>query len=463
LLRCRFDDPWQCIVIVLHTRQHIYLMEIVILFSLIVLNGLFAMSEIALVTARRARLQKLVEQGDSAAAAAVKLGEDPTRFLSAIQIGITSISVLNGIVGEAALAGPLAAWLVDLGMAEQYASFGATALVVILITYFSIVIGELVPKRLGQTFPETLARLVARPIDWIALATKPFVHLLTLSTQVLLRLLGVKEGAAAAVTEEEIHAMLAEGTSAGVIESHEHAMVRNVFRLDDRQIGSLMVPRADVVVLDLDLPFAENLQRIEQSDHARFPVIKGGLDNVQGVVNARQWLSRTIRNGNQDLAQQPLQTPLYVPETLTGMELLDNFRSSDVHMAFVVDEYGEIQGIVTLQDLIEAITGEFRPRDPHTSWAVQREDGSWLLDGHIPVPELKDRLHLDSVPEEERGRYHTLSGMIMLLTGRLPKVTDRIDWEGWRFEIMDMDGKTIDKVLATRLPEPAAEISEDAG
>jgi putative hemolysin len=428
-------------------------MEILILAFLILLNGLFAMSEIALVTARRARLQKLVDEGDSAAAAAVKLGEDPTRFLSTIQIGITSIGVLNGIVGEAALAAPLALWLGELGLQAPVTSYAATGIVVVLITYFSIVVGELVPKRLGQTHPETLARLVARPIEWLAIATKPFVKLLSISTHALLRLLGVKHNAANAVTEEEIHAMLEEGTSAGVIESHEHKMVRNVFRLDDRQIGSLMVPRADVVVLDIDEPFEENLRRIEASDHARFPVIKGSVDNVLGVVNARQWLSRALRDGDRRLADQPLQQPLYVPETITGMELLGNFRGSDVHMAFVIDEYGEVQGIVTLQDLIEAITGEFRPRDPATSWAVQREDGSWLLDGHIPVPELKDRLQLATVPEEDRGRYHTLSGMLMLLTGRLPREGEVAQWEGWRLEILDMDGKTIDKVLASQAPE----------
>ena len=427
-------------------------MEIAILFALICLNGLFAMSEIALVTARKARLQKLVDEGDSGAAAAVKLGEDPTRFLSTIQIGITSIGVLNGIVGEAALATPLAVWLDVLGVPQPYASYAATGLVVVLITYFSIVVGELVPKRIGQSYPETFARLVARPINFLATATKPFVLLLSTSTRGLLRLMGVKETSGSPVTEEEIHAMLVEGTTAGVIESHEHTMVRNVFRLDDRQIGSLMVPRGDVVCLDLDLSFEENLLRVEESDHARFPVVRGGMDNILGVVNARQWLAHTLRQRAHSLAEQHLQAALYVPESITGMELLDNFRLSDVHMAFVIDEYGEVQGIVTLQDLIEAITGEFQPRDPETSWAVQREDGSWLLDGHIPVPELKDRLELTTVPEEERGRYHTLSGMIMLLTGRLPKVTDTVQWEGWKLEVVDMDGKTIDKILATRMP-----------
>ncbi|MDO8889812.1 MAG: CNNM domain-containing protein, partial [Hydrogenophaga sp.] len=219
-------------------------MEIAILFALILLNGLFAMSEIALVTARKVRLQKLVDEGDKSAAAAVKLGEDPTRFLSTIQIGITSIGVLNGIVGEAALAAPLALWLTSLGVADPYSAYAATGLVVVLITYFSIVVGELVPKRIGQSNPEALARLVARPINWLAIATKPFVLFLSVSTRALMKVLGVKENTGAAVTEEEIHAMLAEGTTAGVIETHEHTMVRNVFRLDDRQIGSLMVPRS---------------------------------------------------------------------------------------------------------------------------------------------------------------------------------------------------------------------------
>ena len=426
-------------------------MEIAVLAALILLNGLFAMSEIALVTARRVRLQKMIDDGDRGAAAALALGEDPNRFLSTIQIGITSIGVLNGIVGEAALAGPLSEWLVVLGIEQPYAGYAATGLVVVVITYFSIVVGELVPKRLGQSHPEAFARLVARPVEALAVATKPFVRLLSISTQALLRLLRVKESDAAAVTEEEIHAMLAQGTTAGVIESHEHAMVRNVFRLDERQIGSLMVPRADVITLDVDEPFEVQLARIEESDHARFPVVRGSLDQLLGVLNARQWLSRRLRDAERPLSAEPLQEPLFVPETLTGMELLENFRSSDVHMAFVVDEYGEVKGIVTLQDLVEAITGEFRPRDPLTAWAVRRDDGSWLLDGHIPVPELKDCLQLETVPEEERGRYHTLSGMLMLLSGRLPRVADHVEWESWRLEIVDMDGRTIDKVLATRV------------
>lgn len=429
-------------------------MEIALLFALILLNGLFAMSELALVSARRTRLQKLIDEGDSGAVAAVKLGEDPTRFLSTIQIGITSIGVLNGIVGEAALAKPLGDWLIGWGLDAQWASYLSTGLVVVVITYFSIVVGELVPKRLGQSHPETLARLVARPINWLALATQPFVRLLSISTEALLRLLGVKAQSGNSVTEAEIHAVLAEGTSAGVIETQEHVMVRNVFRLDDRQIGSLMVPRADVVFLDVLQPFEENLRRLECANHARYPVVRGGMENILGVINARQWLAQAMRDpAARDLAQVPLLTAPYVPETLNGLDLLHDFRQSSIHIAFVIDEYGEVQGVVTVQDLVEAITGEFHTPDSHDVWALQREDGSWLLDGHIPVPELKDCLQLSSVPEEDKGRYHTLSGMLMLLTGKLPKECDSVLWEGWRLEVIDMDGKTIDKVLATRQPE----------
>ncbi len=431
-------------------------MEIAILFSLILLNGVFAMSEIALVTARKARLQKLIDEGDNAAIAAIKLGEDPTRFLSTIQIGITSIGVLNGIVGEAALAVPIAGLLVQSGVSIQYSQWLATGLVVILITYFSIVVGELVPKRIAQSNPETLARLVARPINWLAIGTKPFVLLLSVSTRALLKVLGVRETSGSVVTEEEIHAMLQEGTTAGVIESQEHTMVRNVFRLDDRQISSLMVPRSDVVFLDLEDSFEVNMAKVEACNHARFPVIRGNVNQLVGVLNARRWLANALKGEQRELHAQRLEEPLYVPETITGMELLDNFRQSDDQMAFVIDEYGEIQGIVSLKDLIEAITGEFTPRDPTTSWALQRDDGSWLLDGHIPVPELKDRLGLNTVPDEERGRYHTLSGMMMLLTGRLPKEADTVVWQGWRLEIVDMDGRTIDKVMATRVPSDSA-------
>ena len=425
-------------------------MDIAILFGLILLNGFFAMSEIALVAARKARLQNLAQQGDGAAATALRLGEDPTRFLSAVQIGITSIGVLNGIVGEAALSPPVSMMLQQFGVEERLASPLATGLVVVSITFFSIVLGELVPKRIGQISPEAIARFVARPMLWLAILTKPFVWLLSGSTRLLLSILGVKDDNGASVTEEDIHMLLSEGSDAGVIEQQEHQMVRNVFRLDDRQIASLMVPRSDVVFLDVDKPLEENLTQVEAHRYSRFPVVRGNWEEVLGIVSTSALLNQVLRSEQPNLTQS-LKPAVFVPESLTGMELLENFKDSGGQMVFVIDEYGEIQGIVTLHDMMEAITGEFKPQHQDDAWAVQRDDGSWLLDGLIPVPELKDRLGLRSVPEEDKGRYHTLSGMLMLLLGRLPQTADHCDWEGWRLEIMDMDGTRIDKVLATAL------------
>ncbi|MBB5017837.1 putative hemolysin [Chitinivorax tropicus] len=436
-------------------------MEYLILLGLIVLNGVFAMSEIALVTARKARLMKLASEGDSAAQIALKLGEDPTRFLSTVQIGITSISILNGIVGEAVLAAPFAQWLQSLGLPERAASIGATAVVVLVVTYVSIVIGELVPKRLGQISPEPIARLVARPMQALATLTRPFVMLLSLSTQTLLQLMGVRQDRNQQVTEEEIHAILDEGNEAGVIEQNQHAMVRNVFRLDERKLASLMIPRADIVFVDLQLPPEENLRRLVESEHSRFPVCDGQFDHLLGVIHAKQVLAYTATGQAPDFGHN-LQPAVYVPETLTGMELLEQFRTSNMQIAFVVDEYGEIIGMATLRDLLEAVTGEFASHNADDAWAVQREDGSWLLDGAIPILDMKDKLELRHVPEEDRGQYHMLSGMVMLLLGRVPRTGDHADWEGWRFEVVDMDGKRIDKVLATPLADDEPEATPDS-
>jgi putative hemolysin len=436
-------------------------MEVVLLILLVFLNGAFAMSEIALVTARRARLARMAEEGDGSAAVALKLHDEPTRFLSTIQIGITSIGILNGIVGEAVLAAPLALWLQRAGTEKELSEVLATALVVIVITYITIVIGELVPKRIGQSNPEGIARLVAVPMQLLSVATRPFVRLLTLSTDALLGLLGKRDQEAPSVTEEEIHAMLEEGSEAGVIEQHERDMVRNVFRLDDRQIGSLMIPRADIVYLDIDRPLDENLALVAETDHSRFPVCRGGLHDILGLISAKQLFTQSLKSGQVQLVHQ-LQPAVFVPESLTGMDLLEHFRASGTQMVLVVDEYGEVQGLVTLQDVLEAVTGEFKPRDQKDAWAVQREDGSWLLDGLIPVPEFKDRLELKSVPEEDKGRYHTLSGLMMWLLGRLPATGDAGNWEGWRLEVVDLDGKRVDKVLATRLTPPAESESPPA-
>ena len=432
-------------------------MDTALLVFLILLNGAFAMAEMGLTAARKARLQVMVETGDGGARAAMALHDDPTRWLSTVQVGITSIGLLNGIVGEAAFAQPLAAWLgTTYGWSEQVAQIVATAGVIVLITYCTIVFGELVPKRLGQMYPEAVARLVARPMLWLSTATKPFVHLLSTSTHGVLRLLGISGNApGASVTEEEIAAQLEEGVGAGVIEAQEHRMVRNVFLLDERQIGSMMIPRAEIVWIDATADAEEVRRVLDEGAHSRYPVCRGGLDDVLGVVSSQRLLRQMVHGQPLSLADQ-LEPPVFVPETLSGMELLEHFKLSGAELVFVVDEYGEVQGVVTVRDLLEAITGEFTPAagDEEQAWAVQRDDGSWLLDGLIPVPELKDRLQLRELPDEARGRYNTLAGMIMLLLGRLPQVADSVEWQGWRFEVVDMDGKRVDKVMVSPLPPP---------
>jgi putative hemolysin len=433
-------------------------MDVTLLIFLILLNGVFAMSEMALTASRKARLQVMVESRDPGAQAAMDLHENPTKFLSTVQIGITSIGVLNGIVGEAAFSEPLAQWLVGtFGFAAKASAIGATALVVIIITVLTIIFGELVPKRLGQIYPETVARLVSRPMNLLSAAVRPLVVLLSVCTNAVLRLMGIRGGSTRAVTEEEIAASLEEGLDAGVIEAQEHQMVRNVFRLDDRQIGSMMIPRAEIVWLDVANPLPELLGVMAGSGHTRFPVCRGGLDDVMGVLSTHSLLQPLARGEQPQLADH-LNPPVFVPETLSGMELLEHFRVTTADLVFVVDEYGAVQGVITERDLLEAITGEFGAPASEDSWAVRREDGSWLMDGLIPVPEFKDRLDLKELPEEDRGRYNTLAGMIMLLLGRLPRTADYVVWAGWRFEVVDLDGKRVDKVLVERTEHPGADL-----
>ena len=426
-------------------------MDVALLIFLILLNGAFAMSEMALTASRKARLQVSVEAGEGGAQAAMDLHENPTKFLSTVQIGITSIGVLNGIVGEAAFAAPLAEWISDhFVIKAQAAQLTATALVVVIITFLTIIFGELVPKRVGQMFPETVARLVSRPMNWLSAATRPFVLLLGASTEGVLRLLGLKGQVARSVTEEEIAASLEEGLESGVIEAQEHQMVRNVFRLDDRQIGSMMVPRAEIAWLDVNAPLEDTLATMAENGRSRYPVCRGGLDEVIGVLPAHRLVAPVVRGQALNLADH-LQAPVFVPETLSGMELLEHLRASTSELVFVVDEYGAVQGLITERDVLEAITGEFTVPSGEDAWAVKREDGSWLMDGLIPVTELKDRRELRELPEEDRGRYNTLAGMIMLLLGRLPATTDAVEWQGWRFEVVDLDGKRVDKVLVSAL------------
>ncbi|MFN4005382.1 MAG: hemolysin family protein [Hylemonella sp.] len=433
-------------------------MELLLIVLLIALNGLFAMTELALAASRKARLMAMAEAGDGGARQALQLLDNPNQFLSTVQVGITSIGVLNGIVGEAAFSDDLARGLQALGMAEGAAGIAATALVVTLITFVTIIFGELVPKRIGQLYPETVARWTARPMHGLALAAKPFVRLLAATTQGVLTLLRIPTDVARGMTEEEIRHSLEEGVDAGVIEQQEHQMVRNVFRLDDRPLTSLMVPRADVDWLDASLTVAQCLQRVGEAGaqgaaHSWYPVCRGSLDDVVGLIS----VGRLLALGPQ--APGPIeahaQPAVFVPETLSGMELLEQFRAHTQRMVFVVDEYGVVQGLLTPGDLLEAITGELKPLAPVDAWATARDDGSWLLDGMMPVDELKARLDIRALPDEDRGRYNTLAGLLLAVSGHLPRVGERIACGDWVFEVLDLDGRRIDKVLAHPQPQSA--------
>ncbi len=436
--------------------------DVLMLFALIVLNGVFSMSEIALVTSRKAKLQVLAEEGNKGAERASKLQADPTWALSTVQVGITSIGILSGIVGESALAGPAAEVLMGWGVAPDTAKVLGVTLVVVFVTYFSIVLGELVPKRLGQSWPEELACIVSRPLHGLSLVMSPFVKLLSVSTKFVLKVLRLDKGDEGGVTQEEIHAMIEEGSASGAIEENERDMVRNVFSLDERQVGSVMTPRSDIEWIDLQDDNETNIKKLLTSKRSRLVVASGSLSDVKGICSTRSLLQQIVESRTIDFTKNLLPV-VYVPESLTGMEILEHFKSTIVPLSLVVDEFGEVVGLVTPRDVLEAIAGEFKPETEEESMAIRRSENSWFLDGIIAIPELKDTLEIKEVPEEELGRYNTLAGMMMLLLQRLPRTGDKVVWDGWEFEVVDMDGRRIDKVLATKLPEekPAENAAED--
>jgi len=431
-------------------------MDIALIVLLTLLNGVFAMSELALASSRKARLAAAAEAGDKGSQAALSLLENPTQFLSSVQVGITSIGMLNGIIGEAAFSGALSTLIQTWGVSVRAADISATALVVVVITYITIVFGELVPKRIGQLYPETVARLVARPMMWVATGARPFVHLLSFSTHAVLGLLRVNTQASRAVTEEEITASLEEGVSAGLIEEHEHQMVQNVFLLDDRLLTSLMLPRSEIQWLDANDTVAKAIAKASVTGHSWYPVCRGSLDDVVGVVKladllAEPALAPASTTVPQDRRISAYAVPaVFVPESLSGMELLEQFRERSTRILLVVDEYGVVQGMMTPLDMLEAITGELQPGAQIDAWATERADGSWLLDGVMPVSELKVRLDIRQLPAEERGRYNTVAGLLQSVSGRLPVAGEAIDCAGWRFEVLKLEGKRIDKVQASR-------------
>lgn len=439
-------------------------MDFLLIAFLTLLNAVFAMSELAIASSRKARLAALAESGDKGAQAALTLMGTPTQFLSTVQVGITSIGVLNGIIGDAAFSGGLSEWLQSLGVSHRVAEISATALVVTVITYITIVFGELVPKRIGQLYPEKVARLVSRPMMGVARLAKPFVKLLSISTLAVLKLLRIDNSAGRAVTEEEIAASLEEGVDAGLIEEHEHQMVQNVFLLDDRRLTSLMLPRSDIEWLGASDTLTEAIAKAAATGHSWYPVCRGSLDDVVGVVNVAKLLAMRMQMPQAPTNAVPTSIPsavdrvaayavpaVFVPETLTGMELLEQFRAKSTRIVFVVDEYGVVQGLVTPMDMLEAITGELQPGAQVDAWAIRREDGSWLIDGVMPVSELKARLDIRELPEESRGRYNTVAGLLQSVTGRLLKTGDQVECAGWNFEVIDLDGKRIDKVLVSLL------------
>ncbi len=425
-------------------------MEFLLVVFLTLLNGVFAMSELALAASRKARLESMADDGNKGAQASLTLLDNPNQFLSTVQVGITSIGVLNGIVGEAAFSGGLALWLTSFGLADKAAAITATALVVTMITFTTIIFGELVPKRIGQLYPEQVSCWVARPMLWLARAAGPFVKLLSGTTAAVLKMLRIDTNAARTMTEEEISASLEEGVDAGVIEEHEHQMVQNVFGLDDRPLTSLMVPRAEVDWLDASYSVAQSLHKVggdgAQRAHSWYPVCRGSMDDVIGKISVARLLELGVDATG--TLEEHVSAAVFVPETLSGMELLEQFRAKVGRLVLVVDEYGVVQGLLTPHDLLEAITGELQPGIKTDAWAIRRDDGSWLLEGLMPVSELKARLDIDELPDEDRGRYNTVAGLLMAVSGHLPVTGEKIACEGWVFEVVDLDGKRIDKVLA---------------
>jgi len=423
--------------------------EISIIMVLLFLNGIFAMSEIAVVSARKARLQQLANEGSSEAGIALELANSPGSFLSTIQIGITLIGILAGAYGGATIATQLSFYFEKIPLLAPYRETISVGFVVIVITYFSLIIGELVPKRIALNNPERIAIAAAKPMRTLSILTLPFVHLLNISTSAVFSILRIKPSEEPSVTEEEVKILIDQGARSGVFEELEQDMVESVFRLSDRKINAIMTARPDVVFLDLDDPPEVNWEKISESRHSNFPVYQDSEDNVVGIVSIKS-LWAIMSAGKQADMKSSLLKPLFVPESLPAMNLLELLRQSGMRVALVIDEYGIIQGIVTPDDIFRSIVGDLASVHPlDESHAVQREDGSWLMDGSTPIDEFKEMFHISNVPDEEEGQFNTLGGFIMTHLGRLPAVADYFKWASFRFEVVDMDGRRVDKVLVT--------------
>ncbi len=430
-------------------------MDILLIAFLTLLSGVFSMTEIAVVSSRRVRIEAMAQGGNKGAQAVLQLQDNPTQFFSTIQMGNTTIALLNGIVGENAFGSGLSHSFEALGLGPTISSALGTGVVVIGVTYVTIVFGELVSKRIGQSAPEAIASWMARPVRLLSAGARPFVWLLEASTNLVLRLLRIPSEVPRDVTEAELQAHLEQGLDAGIIEQHEHQMVRNVFNLDERQLTSIMVPHSEIEWLDAASSVDEAVGRARSLGHSWYPVCRESLEHVTGLIHLPQLLALQA-DGEAGPIGPHAKAAVFVPETLSGMELLEQFRAKAIRMALVVDEYGVVQGLLTPLDLLEAITGELSPEQEDEAWATQREDGVWLVDGAMPAAELKARLGIDNLPDEDKGRYNTVAGLMQTVAGELLAEHEHVDCAGWRFEVLVLDGRRIDQVLITPL-EPVPE------
>lgn len=422
--------------------------EVTIILLLVIANGIFSMAEISVVSARKARLQQRADAGDSRARAALELARDPDEFLSTVQIGITLIGILAGAFGGARLAEPLAERIRTVPALAPYSGTLAIVLVVGMITYLSLVIGELVPKRLGLNNPEGIASIIAPPMRFLARMMTPVVWLLTQSTDLLLRIFRAPESAEPAVTEEEIKVMLEQGAELGVLSAAESEVAQRVFRLGERRAGTLMTPRPEIAWLDIEDSWEEICEQIVASGHTRYPVSRGNLDNIVGIVEMKALVVCRL-TGEVDLTSV-IRAPQFVPETFPAVQLLELFHNSGLHLALVVDEFGSIQGVVTVHDLLEAVSGDVTEAGTTAGpLAVKRADGSWLLDGTLPAGDFSELFQLPDLPGAQDGTYETLGGFVMMHLGHIPQLSDTFEWAGYRFEVVDMDGHRVDKVLVT--------------
>jgi putative hemolysin len=419
---------------------------------LIIANGVFSASEIAVVSSRKVRLEQLARQGNSKARLALQLANSPNNFLSTVQIGITLIGILSGAVGGATIAGRLETVLGTFPPLANYSQPISLFVVVGLITYLSLVIGELFPKRVALSNPEQLACQVAGPMQVLSRLTAPIVHLLGGSTDMLLHLLGIHGAEEQAVTEEEIKVLIEQGTETGIFEEVEQEMVSRVFRLGDRPIKAFMTPRTEIDWIDVGDSFEVNRQILLDSPHSRFPVCQDSIDECLGFVRVKNILSAYL-TGEAINWQTIAQTPMYIADGTKALKVLELFKESGSHIALVTDEYGGVQGLITINDLMQAIVGELpSSENSDEPMVVQREDGSWLLDGLLSTDELKTLFDRETLPEENKSNYHTLGGLIITCIGKIPRAGDHFQWNDLRFEVMDMDGTRVDKVLVSYIP-----------